>query len=268
MVAAHPNADECRQHRDNNMSKSKQSRGKLVRKFGENIFGNVKFDRLLNRKPYGPGQHGQTRRRKPSNYSVQLRERQKIKFMYGLLEKQFRNTFEKAEKLKGETGTNMLQLLERRLDNIVYRLGISNTRSGARQLVSHKHITINEKVVNITNINAINLVKKVDIVIFDTISTGFAEAIRIGVPSLVFLNRYEYNISSNLGKKMNDEMHKKGILFFNEDVGFKYFKSLIQNLKNFKKETALTLKQFQEILAYPINTEKFHNNLDRHFNNQ
>ena len=131
------------------MAKTNQPRGKLVRKFGENIFGNPKYDRLLNRKPYGPGQHGQTRRRKPSNYAVQLQEKQKIKFMYGLLEKQFRATFKKAEKLKGETGTNMLQLLERRLDNVVYRLCFAPTRPAARQLVSHKHFLVNRKSVNI-----------------------------------------------------------------------------------------------------------------------
>ena len=131
------------------MAKTKQSRGKLVRKFGENIFGNPKYDRLLNRKPYGPGQHAQTRRSKVSNYGVQLQEKQKIKFMYGLLEKQFRITFKKAEKLKGETGTNMLQLLESRLDNVVYRLGFAPTRPAARQLVSHKHFQVNGASVNI-----------------------------------------------------------------------------------------------------------------------
>ena len=131
------------------MAKTKQSRGKLVRKFGENIFGNPKYDRLLNRKPYGPGQHAQTRRGKVSNYGLQLREKQKIKFMYGLLEKQFRITFKKAEKLKGETGTNMLQLLESRLDNVVYRLGFAPTRPSARQLVNHKHFLVNGVSVNI-----------------------------------------------------------------------------------------------------------------------
>ena len=114
----------------------------------------------MNRKPYGPGQHGQTRRRKPSNYAVQLRERQKIKFMYGLLEKQFRNNFKKAEKLKGETGTNMLQLLESRLDSIVYRLCFAPTRPAARQLVSHKHFLVNGKPVNIPSY----LVKPGDII--------------------------------------------------------------------------------------------------------
>ena len=131
------------------MAKTKQSRGKLVRKFGENIFGNPKYDRLLNRKPYGPGQHAQTRRSKVSNYGVQLQEKQKIKFMYGLLEKQFRITFKKAEKLKGETGTNMLQLLESRLDNVIYRLGFAPTRPSARQLVNHKHFLVNGTSVNI-----------------------------------------------------------------------------------------------------------------------
>ena len=131
------------------MAKTKQSRGKLVRKFGENIFGNPKYDRLLNRKPYGPGQHAQSRRPKVSNYGTQLQEKQKIKFMYGLLEKQFRITFKKAEKLKGETGTNMLQLLESRLDNVVYRLSFAPTRPAARQLVNHKHFLVNGKSVNI-----------------------------------------------------------------------------------------------------------------------
>ena len=131
------------------MAKSTTAKGKLVRKFGENIFGNPKYDRLLNRKPYNPGQHGQTRRAKLSNYGIQLREKQKIKFMYGLLEKQFRITFKKAEKLKGETGTNMLQLLESRLDNVVFRLGFAPTRPSARQLVSHKHFLVNGIIVNI-----------------------------------------------------------------------------------------------------------------------
>jgi len=131
------------------MAKSQTTKGKIVRKFGENIFGNPKYDRLLNRKPYKPGQHGQGRRSKLSNYGVQLQEKQKIKFMYGLLEKQFRLTFEKAEKMKGETGINMLQLLESRLDNVVYRLGFAPSRPSGRQMVSHKHFLVNNKVVNI-----------------------------------------------------------------------------------------------------------------------
>ena len=125
------------------MAKSNVPKGKLVRKFGENIFGNPKYDSLLNKKPYTPGQHGPTRRRRLSNYGIQLREKQKIKAMYGVLERQFRNYFHKAEKMTGETGTNLLQLLECRLDNVVYRLGLASTRSQARQLVSHAHFLLN-----------------------------------------------------------------------------------------------------------------------------
>jgi small subunit ribosomal protein S4 len=131
------------------MAKPSRIRGKLVRKFGVNIFGNPKYDRLLNRKPYAPGQHGQTRRRRLSNYGVQLQEKQKIKSMYGLLEKQFRNYFTKAEKMSGETGTNLLQMLESRLDNIVYRISFAPTRPAARQLVNHGHFLVNDKRVNI-----------------------------------------------------------------------------------------------------------------------
>ncbi len=131
------------------MAKPSRIRGKLVRKFGVNVFGNPKYDRLLNRKPYAPGQHGQTRRRRLSNYGVQLQEKQKIKFMYGLLEKQFRNYFTKAENMSGETGTNLLQMLESRLDNIVYRISFAPTRPAARQLVNHGHFLVNDKRVNI-----------------------------------------------------------------------------------------------------------------------
>tara|TARA_Y100000591_G_scaffold276389_1_gene253556 strand:+ start:56 stop:673 length:618 start_codon:yes stop_codon:yes gene_type:complete len=160
------------------MAKINTPRGKLVRKFGENIFGNPKYDKLLNRKPYGPGQHAQTRRGKISNYGTQLQEKQKIKFMYGLLEKQFRITFKKAEKLKGETGTNMLQLLESRLDNVVFRLGFAPTRPAARQLVSHKHFLVNGITVNIPsytlkpgdNISVRDRSKKMDIIL-DSIRT-------------------------------------------------------------------------------------------------
>ena len=160
------------------MAKTNQPRGKLVRKFGENIFGNPKYDRLLNRKPYGPGQHAQSRRGKISNYGNQLQEKQKIKFMYGLLEKQFRITFKKAEKLKGETGTNMLQLLESRLDNVVYRLGFAPTRPAARQMVSHKHFLVNGAIVNIPSyvlkpgdkVSVRDKSKKIDIIL-DSIRT-------------------------------------------------------------------------------------------------
>ena len=121
-------------------------RTKIARKFGEAIFGP---DKVLSKKNYPPGQHGNTRKRKTSEYGTQLREKQKAKYTYGVLEKQFRNLFEKASRSKGITGQGLLQLLESRLDNIVFRLGIAPTRAAARQLVSHRHIVVDGKVVNI-----------------------------------------------------------------------------------------------------------------------
>ena len=121
-------------------------RTKIARKFGEPIFGP---DKVLSKKNYPPGQHGNTRRRKTSEYGVQLKEKQKAKYTYGVLEKQFRNLFDKAQRSKGITGEILLQLLESRLDNIVFRLGIAPTRAAARQLVSHRHIIVDGKVVNI-----------------------------------------------------------------------------------------------------------------------
>ena len=122
---------------------------KIARKFGENIFGNPKIGKILERKNYKPGQHGQSRRRRLSNYGMQLREKQKMKYSYGLLERQFRRYFKRAEKMQGETGVNLLQLLERRLDNVVYRLGLASTRDAARQLVNHGHFLVNNRKVNI-----------------------------------------------------------------------------------------------------------------------
>jgi small subunit ribosomal protein S4 len=123
----------------------------LVRKFGENIFGNPKFDKLLTNKPYPPGQHG-IARRKISDFGLQLREKQKLKITYGLLEKQFRNYFAKAERMKGVTGENLLRLLESRLDNTVYRLGFAVSRAQARQMVLHRHFQVNSRVVNIPSL--------------------------------------------------------------------------------------------------------------------
>ena len=120
---------------------------KIARKFGEPIFG---ADKVLQRRNFPPGQHGANRRRKTSEYGVQLREKQKAKYTYGVLERQFRNLFEKASSLKGITGEILLQLLESRLDNVVYRLGIAPTRAAA-QLVLHRHITVNGDVVNIAS---------------------------------------------------------------------------------------------------------------------
>ena len=120
---------------------------KISRKFGEPLFGE---DRSLEKKNYPPGQHGNTKRRaKKSEYAIQLMEKQKAKYTYGILEKQFRNIYDKANRGKGITGELLLQLCESRLDNVVYRMGISNTRDGARQLVSHKHILVNGSIVNI-----------------------------------------------------------------------------------------------------------------------
>ena len=120
---------------------------KKSRAFGESIFG---FDKAFDRRKYGPGQHGNTRRRKQkSDYAIQLMEKQKAKYSYGVLERQFRNLFEKASSKKGVTGENLLQFLEARLDNTVFRLGIAPTRRAARQLVSHKHIMVNGVLSNV-----------------------------------------------------------------------------------------------------------------------
>lgn len=119
---------------------------KIARKFGEPIFG---ADKILSKKNYPPGQHGNSRRRKTSEYGNQLREKQKAKYTYGVLERQFRNLFEKAARSRGITGEVLLQLLECRLDNIVFRLGLARTRAAARQLVSHRHVVVDGQVVNI-----------------------------------------------------------------------------------------------------------------------
>ncbi len=122
-------------------------KSKIARKFNDPIFGP---DKHFEKKNYPPGQHGTNkRRRKQSEYGIQLQEKQKAKYTYGMLEKQFRNVFKKASRKKGITGENLLKLIEARLDNVVFRLGISPTRSGARQLVSHRHITVNGEIVNI-----------------------------------------------------------------------------------------------------------------------
>ena len=123
---------------------------KIARKFGEPIFG---ADKDFEKRNYPPGQHGLARKRKKSSeYGIQLKEKQKVKYTYGLLERQFRNLYEKASRMKGQNGENLVILLESRLDNIVYRLGIAPTRAAARQLVSHCHITLNGKVCNIPSV--------------------------------------------------------------------------------------------------------------------
>ena len=121
-------------------------KSRIARRFGEAIFGP---DKVLDKRNYAPGQHGVNRRKKMSEYGTQLAEKQKAKYTYGVLERQFSLLFAKASRIKGITGEILLQLLESRLDNIVYRLGIAPTRAAARQLVSHRHITVDGKVVNI-----------------------------------------------------------------------------------------------------------------------
>ncbi len=121
-------------------------KSKISRKFGEPIMG---VSKALQKKNYAPGQHGRGRKRKQSDYAVQLQEKQKAKYIYGVLERQFRNIFEKASHKSGITGEILLQMLESRLDNVVYRMGIAPTRRSARQLVLHKHITVNGEVISI-----------------------------------------------------------------------------------------------------------------------
>jgi small subunit ribosomal protein S4 len=121
-------------------------KSKVSRKFGEPIFGPSK---ALQKKSYPPGHHGRNRRRKQSEYAIQLQEKQKAKYLYGVLERQFANLFDRASRKSGITGEILLQLLESRLDNIVFRMGVAPTRRAARQLILHKHITVNEVIVNI-----------------------------------------------------------------------------------------------------------------------
>jgi small subunit ribosomal protein S4 len=129
------------------MARYRGPQTKIARKFGEAIFGP---DRALEKRNYPPGQHGFSRKRgKKSEYSVQLAEKQKAKYTYGILERQFRNMFEKASASKGITGEVLLQLCETRLDNVVYRMGIAPTRMAARQLVGHRHITVDGELINI-----------------------------------------------------------------------------------------------------------------------
>ena len=131
---------------------------KIARKFGEPIFGP---DKSFERKNYPPGQHGLAKKRKKSSeYGIQLKEKQKVKYTYGLLERQFRNLYERAAKMKGKTGENLILLLESRLDNLVYRMGIAPTRAAARQLVSHRHIVVNGEVNSIPSV----LVKPGDVI--------------------------------------------------------------------------------------------------------
>ncbi|QSE97769.1 30S ribosomal protein S4 [Fulvivirga lutea] len=132
------------------MARYRGPKAKIARRFNEPIFGPSK---AVAKKAYPPGQHGRSRRRKQSEYAIQLMEKQKAKYTYGVLEKQFANIFKKASRKSGVTGEILLQMLEARLDNTVFRLGIAPTRRAARQLVLHKHITVNGEIVNVPSVS-------------------------------------------------------------------------------------------------------------------
>ena len=149
MAVAHQREEEYKSGNQQNIKKMAKYTGpksRISRKFGEPIFGP---DKVLSKRNFPPGQHGNDRRRKTSEYGTMLAEKQKAKYTYGVLERQFRNMFDKATRVSGVTGEVLMQLLEGRLDNIVYRLGIAPTRAAARQLVNHKHIIVDGNVVNI-----------------------------------------------------------------------------------------------------------------------
>ena len=169
---------------------------KIARKFGEPIFG---ADKDFEKRNYPPGQHGlASKRKKKSEYGTQLKEKQKVKYTYGLLEKQFRNLYEKASRMKGQKGENLIMLLESRLDNIVYRMGIAPTRAAARQLVSHAHITLNGVVCNIPSAH----VKPGDVVAVRERSKSL-EVITNSVASAAKYSWIEFDAKSLTGKFLN-----------------------------------------------------------------
>jgi small subunit ribosomal protein S4 len=169
---------------------------KIARKFGEPIFG---ADKYLDKRNYPPGQHGLAAKRKKSReYGVQLKEKQKVKYMYGVLERQFRNIYAKASRMKGQTGENLLFLLESRLDNLVYRMGIAPTRAAARQLVSHAHITLNGVVCNIPS----SIVKPGDIVAVRERSKSL-EVVQASVANATKYSWIEFDAKTLVGKYLN-----------------------------------------------------------------
>ena len=169
---------------------------KIARKFGEPIFG---ADKDFEKRNFPPGQHGlASKRKKKSEYGIQLKEKQKVKYTYGLLEKQFRNLYEKASRMKGQKGENLVILLESRLDNIVYRLGIAPTRAAARQLVSHAHITLNGVVCNIPSAH----VKPGDVVAVRERSKSL-EVITNSVASAAKYSWLEFDAKALTGKYIN-----------------------------------------------------------------
>lgn len=169
---------------------------KIARKFGEPIFGT---DKDFEKRSYPPGQHGlASKRKKKSEYGIQLREKQKVKYTYGLLERQFRNLYEKASRMKGQKGENLIILLESRLDNIVYRMGVAPTRAAARQLVSHAHITLNGTVCNIPSV----IVKPGDVVAVRERSKSL-EVITNSVASAAKYSWIEFDAKTLTGKYLN-----------------------------------------------------------------
>ena len=169
---------------------------KIARKFGEPIFG---ADRHFEKRNYPAGQHGlASKRKKKSEYGTQLKEKQKVKYTYGLLERQFRNLYEKASRMKGQKGENLIILLESRLDNLVYRMGIAPTRAAARQLVSHAHITLNGVVCNIPSA----LVKPGDVVAVRERSKSL-EVITNSVASAAKYSWIEFDAKTLTGKYLN-----------------------------------------------------------------
>lgn len=170
---------------------------KIARKFGEPIFG---ADRYFEKRNFPPGQHGAMRKRakKSTEYGNQLKEKQKVKYMYGVLERQFRNTYEKACRMEGQKGENLVLLLESRLDNIVYRLGIAPTRSAARQLVGHRHVTLNGEICNIPSAQ----VKAGDVVAVRERSKSL-EVIQESVASAKKYSWLEFDPKTLSGKLLN-----------------------------------------------------------------
>lgn len=172
-------------------------RTKIARKFGEPIYG---ADKYFEKRNFPPGMHGAARKRgrKSTDYGIQLKEKQKVKYMYGVLERQFRNTYEKASKMAGQKGENLVILLESRLDNIVYRLGIAPTRAAARQLVLHHHITLNGEVCGIPSAQ----VKQGDIVAVRERSKSL-EVIQASVASAAKYSWLEFDAKELTGKFLN-----------------------------------------------------------------
>jgi len=169
---------------------------KIARKFGEPIYG---ADKDYEKRNYPPGQHGLAKKRKKqSEYGIQLREKQKVKYTYGVLERQFRNTYAKAARMKGQKGENLLFLLESRLDNIVYRMGVAPSRAAARQLVSHCHITLNGEICNIPSAQ----VKPGDIVAVRERSKSL-EVITAAVASATRYSWIEFDAKALSGKYLN-----------------------------------------------------------------